>query len=199
MSLDQLLEWIPKGGARRSAGPAGRVRSPAASRRHHHGRQRPLGRRAPTAARRGPSRRSRLGPRRRRNLRAARPRSPHALRVLRRELEASRRRGQHADDAAEALSRPRARDAAAQQHPLQRDRPRRGAGARRPHRAARCRAQDGEEHRHAVQHRAQLRRPHGDRRRGAARWCPLVFVRKTSTRIALRVSSTPPASPIPIC
>ena len=60
-------------------------------------------------------------------------------------------------------------DAAAQQHSLQRDWPGRRARAGRANGAARRRAQDREEHRDAVQHRAQLRRAQRDRRRGAAR------------------------------
>ena len=58
--------------------------------------------------------------------------------------------------------------------------------ARRPHRAARRGAQDGEEHRHAVQHRAELRRPHRDRRRGAARDRIGHQRRRISTRIGSR-------------
>ena len=95
--------------------------------------------------------------------------------------------------------RPRACHAAAQQHPLQRDRPRRRALARRAHGTARRGAEDGEEHRHALQHRAQLRRAHGDRRRGAARDGVRRQSRTTSTRIASPASSTRRASRIPIC
>ena len=48
------------------------------------------------------------------------------------------------------------------------DRPARGSVARYPARAARRGGEDRDERRHAVQHRAELRRPRRDRRGGAA-------------------------------
>ena len=66
---------------------------------------------------------------------AARHRGADALRVLGRELEAAGDRSVDADDAAQALPPPRAEHAAPEQHPVPRDRPRRGAGARHPPRA----------------------------------------------------------------
>ena len=129
----------------------------------------------------------------------ARDRRAHAVRVLRRELEAAARRSQHADDAAEALHPARAQHAAQEQHPVPRDRPRRGARARRAARARARHPADRGEHRHAVQHRAELRRPRGDRRRGAPRDRGRHRTRR-SRRAALRAtSSTRPASPIRIC
>ena len=55
-----------------SAGAPGQLRAAAGARRHHHGRQRPLGGAAPSAARRGASRRHRRGARHGRDRRAAR-------------------------------------------------------------------------------------------------------------------------------
>ena len=53
--------------------------------------------------------------------------------------------------------------------------------------------------RDAVQHRAQLRRPRGDRRRRAPRDRRRASPPTISTSGASASSSTPPASPIPIC
>ena len=64
---------------------------------------------APPAARRGPPRRHRRRPRRRRDLGAPRHAGAHALRLLGGELEAAACRGQHADDAAEAVPPARTR------------------------------------------------------------------------------------------
>ena len=58
---------------------------------------------------------------------------------------------------------------------------------------------DRDQHRHAVQHRAELRRPRRDRRRGAARDGRRRRRRTISTSGASAISSTPPASRIPIC
>ena len=51
--------------------------------------------------------------------------------------------------------------------------------------------------RHAVQHRAELRRPRRDRRGGAPRDRCRHPSRRSSTSSASAISSTPPASPIP--
>ena len=139
------------------------------------------------------------GARHRGDLGPARPRGAHALRVLGRELEAPGHRSQRADGAAAPLPAARARHAAPQQHPLPRHRPAQRVARRRLRRAAGGRDQDPPQHRHAVQHRAQLRRPGRDRRcRPAVPSKPACRPRR-STRRALPSSSTPPASPIPIC
>ena len=110
-----------------------------------------------------------------------------------------RDRNQHADDPAEAVPAARAQHAAQEQHPLSGDRPARGAVARRPARARDRHPPDRGEHRHAVQHRAQLRRPRRNRRRRAPgdrrRHCR----RTISTSSGSAIFSTRPASPIPIC
>ena len=66
---------------------------PARPHRHHHGRQRALGRAATSAAGRGAPRRHRRGARRGGDVGAAGHRGAHAVRVLRRELEAAAHRG----------------------------------------------------------------------------------------------------------
>ena len=75
----------------------------------------------------------------------------------------------------------------------------RRARAGHPAGAARRRGEDGAQHRHAVQHRAQLRRAHRDRRRGAARdrgrHRPDALDEQTLRRVAVHRT----ASPIRIC
>ncbi len=111
-----------------------------------------------------------------------------------------RTESQHADDAAQAVPAPRAQHAAQEQHPVPRHRPHGRAVARR---AARARiggeARPRSNTRDAVQHRAELRRPRRDRRRGAARDRGRHRRRTISTSGASASSSTRPASPIPIC
>ena len=183
---------------RRGADPAGDSRTDPAPRRHHHGRQRPVGGATAPAARRGPSRRHRRGARHRGDLGQARPRGAHPVRVLGRELEAAGCRSERADGAAAPLPAARARHAAPQRHPLPRHRPAERAARRRLRRALRGGEQDPAQRRHAVQHRAELRRPGRDRRCGAAG--------DRSRRVAVVArrdavspsSSTPPASRIPI-
>ena len=69
----------------------------------------------------------------------------------------------------------------------------RAAGARgRP-------GSDRAQHRHAVQHRAQLRRPRGNRRRRAPRDSGRRARPRISTSGSSPSFSTPRASPIPIC
>ena len=90
--------------------------------------------------------------------------------------------------------------AAREQHPLPRDRPHRGA--RRPTCRTSCDvgiAQTAANTGHAVQHRAELRRPRRDRRRRAPRDRRRASRPTSSTSGASASSSTPPASPIRIC
>ena len=82
---------------------------------------------------------------------------------------------------------------------FQRHRALRRAVAGRAGRTGARHPQDRRQHRHAVQHRAQLRRPRGDRRRGAPRDRRGRARPTTSTSGGSASSSTPPVSPIPIC
>ena len=185
--------------SRRKPRPRGEFRRAAVAYRHHHGRQRPMGGAAPSAARRRTSRRHRVGARRRRDVGPPRHRRAHAVRVFGRELEAPRHRSDRVDDAAEALSASRARRHQPQQHPLPRHRSHRRAVRRRAAGARGRPGSDGAQYRHALQHRAQLRRARGNRRRRAPRDSGGRARRKISTSGSSPSSSTPPASPIPIC
>ena len=155
--------------SRRGAGPPGQLRTAAGAHRHHHGRQRPLGRAPPPAARRGPSGRHQRRPRNGRNLGAAGHRGPHAVRLLDRELEAAGGRSQHADGAAQAVSAARAGHAPPEQHPFRVIGRHAGTAPDIQHELATPRSTHGRQHRAALQHRAQLRRPRRNRRCRAAR------------------------------
>ena len=121
-----------------------------------------------------------------------------ALRVLGRELEAAGRRDLGAHGPPAPLPAPRVEDAAQEQRPLPRHRPAGSAEPRDPGRALAGRDPHGGQHRSAVQHRVELRRPGGDRGRGAprdARRHRPGAARRSDLRVA---SSTPRASPIRI-
>ena len=89
--------------------------------------------------------------------------------------------------------------AAQEQHPVSRHRPAEELSPDVQHELELGDPPDRGQHRHAVQHRAQLRRPRRDRRRRAARDCRRRAAPTISTSGASASFSTPPASPIPIC
>ncbi|CAA9306915.1 MAG: Undecaprenyl diphosphate synthase, partial [uncultured Gemmatimonadaceae bacterium] len=119
---------------RRAARGRARPGRRAAARRHHHGRQRALGARAPDAAPVRPPERDEGRARRGRGRRGDRARLPLALRLLAGELAAAAHRGVGADVAAGGVHRPRGRRARRARRARARAR-RRGA----PHAAGRRR------------------------------------------------------------
>src|SRR5215471_4072801 len=157
---------------RRGGAPRTHPRQPLAPpRRHHHGRQRPLG----DVARPAPRRRARRGREGRAQYRASRRRDrrrvPHPLRLLLGELESAAPRGLHAHEPARALDRSRAARADAAQRSLPRDRrcdaTSRPRGAGGPYRSRRDRRGAG---RPRALHRRRARsRPAHPHERGDAR------------------------------
>ena len=101
------------------------------ARRHHHGRQRPLGLGARAAALGRTPRRRRVAPARLRSRPGVGRGDAHRVRLLVRQLAAAARRGAHADGPAAPLSADRDRAAERQRHPADRHRPPRPV-ARRP-------------------------------------------------------------------
>ena len=178
-----------------------RLRAPAAARRDHHGRQRPLGRRPPPAARRRAPRRHRRGARSR-----SRPRRGWASRSSRSTRFPSRTGSGRTREISALMGllkhylRARAEDAAQEQHPVPRHRPARSAEPRDPRGAAAApksarRANTGMQFNIALSYggRAEI----VDAARRAIRSGHRSRRARRNTRSPR--SSTRPASPIPIC
>ena len=112
-----------------------------------------------------------------------------------------RDRSQHADDAAQALPAARARARCCSNNIRFRviGRADELAARRAATSSTAASSDDRGNTGHAVQHRAQLRRPRRDRRRRAPRDRGRRRARRARRARGSASSSTPPASPIPIC
>ena len=131
-----------------------------------------MGTSARASARRGTPGRDPRGARDRGGGGAPRGRSPHALRLLHRELEKAPVGGSHAHGPAQGVSGQGAADAGGQQHPLPSCWPNLGARARDPGRPGARRRGHQRQHRSHLPDRAQLLRSHRAGRSGSHRRAP---------------------------